>query len=342
LEHGLVEALPALTRAIYVYDFILGIRSHRERKAIEKVQQLGFAENHPLLMYFRLEEVDILEAHPLVKQKLVELLKEIENQGDLELQYWTCSRIAELDQEDENTKALAWRDKAIKIAQANNDDILLKLAQAEALWSKVSFGVQEESILDKLQELLAFFEPEFPDSFAVYILLWSLSAHLLTILDFDGALTYGKRCLNVAISWQDLAWITRSEYLLAYINLRTNQPRQAAGHLNDCLDWHLAIGERWQTLGFLYGTCINMAHLICNNPTAISILSYTYHHPESFPNYKENIERERSRLKDALGSEAFMGAWEKGKELDFDMAVAMFKEALEKVSSDQSAATSDQ
>jgi hypothetical protein len=54
-----------------------------------------------------------------------------------------------------------------------------------------------------------------------------------------------------------------------------------------------------------------------------------YHHPESPVDYRRAIEEGLPPLEEQLGTEAFNLAWEKGKGLDFDTAVARIRSGLE-------------
>jgi tetratricopeptide (TPR) repeat protein len=223
---------------------------------------------------------------------------------------------------------VVWIDKALDSATASGDDLLIKVAEAEALWIRTHFGFQEESALSQLQEMLDFFESDFPDSFIVYGLLWSLAAHCRTIGAYEKAITYGRRCLNLTINWQDLGWISAAEESLARIYLQMDQPGDAAHHILDLLEWHLAIGQVWQTLGFFYAKSRDFPELIGGNDTAVSIMSMVYHHPESFPGYKLHIEEARPRFEKEMGTAAFSDAWGKGKALDFETAVERIRTAL--------------
>ena len=62
--------------------------------------------------------------------------------------------------------------------------------------------------------------------------------------------------------------------------------------------------------------------------TAVSIMSFVYDNPESFPKYRENITEALPRFEEQMEPQTFTTAWEKGKELDFETAVEMLRTAL--------------
>jgi hypothetical protein len=204
----------------------------------------------------------------------------------------------------------------------------IRQAEAEALWIRAVFGLQEESALQEMQDLLAFFEPDYPESFVVFGLLWSLAAHCRKIADYEQAIFYGKRCLNVSIGWQDLGWISIAETNLARTYLQMGRTDLASRLVLEELEWHLAIGQIWQTLGNLGGISAGFSLLLDSNETAVSVMSVVYHHPESSVKYWQDIERARPLFEEKMGAAAYATAWEKGKELDFETAVALMKVAL--------------
>ena len=144
----------------------------------------------------------------------------------------------------------------------------------------------------------------------------------------DLAIQYAKRSKNIAHGWQNLLWIRHSTTSLVKIYTRMNLAHEAAEELAECLDWHLAIGQVWQTLDFLRGMALFLAYGIVDRETAATIVSMVYHHGEATPHIIHTIERNRYLLESQMGPDAFAAAWEKGKELDLDAAVAMFRSSL--------------
>ena len=195
--------------------------------------------------------------------------------------------------------------------------------------TRVALGLGDGATLQALQEILAALEPDFPNSFTVYCLLWSLAEHCCAISEYEPAIDFGQRCLNIAKDWPNLFWISQANRTLAAVFLQQNLPDQAKHHLLDSLEWHLAIGQEWQTIGYLYAVCLLYPHQVGGPDTAVSTISMVYHHPEAAVSYKHAIEDGLPPLEEQLGTEAFNLAWEKGKELDFDTAVARIRSALE-------------
>ena len=106
------------------------------------------------------------------------------------------------------------------------------------------------------------------------------------------------------------------------------QPDQAKLQQLDVMDWHLAIGQEWQIVGLFWGRILRHQYLFGVGESAVSFLFMAYHHPETIPIYQWRIEKRR-RIEEEKGSEAFAAAWERGKELDLDSAVAQMRAILE-------------
>ena len=170
--------------------------------------------------------------------------------------------------------------------------------------------------------------PDFPTSHLVYGILWASGVYHAAIGESLLAIRYAKRSKNIAHGWQNLLWISHSTTSLVKIYTRMNLAREAAEELAECLDWYLAIGQVWQILGFLWRTALFQTYVIVDRETAATIVSIVYHHGEVTPHYFHIIERNRYLLESQLGPEVFAAAWEKGKELDFDTAVAIFRSSL--------------
>jgi hypothetical protein len=106
------------------------------------------------------------------------------------------------------------------------------------------------------------------------------------------------------------------------------RPNQAGQYLLDQLDWHLTIGQLWQTLGTLWGISVFHRHLFPDWKTAVSITSMVYHHPEATSTYRDRIDETRPLFVSGMAEEAYNSAWEKGRGMEFDTAVSLVRTAL--------------
>jgi hypothetical protein len=84
----------------------------------------------------------------------------------------------------------------------------------------------------------------------------------------------------------------------------------------------------WQTIGFLYSAAIGYPQMLGGPAAAVPFLAMVYHHPEAVTSYKRAIEEACPRFKEQMSAEAFAAAWERGKNLDLETAVAEFRAAL--------------
>jgi len=98
--------------------------------------------------------------------------------------------------------------------------------------------------------------------------------------------------------------------------------------LLDLLDWHLALGQLWQTLGCLYSIAQRSTQILGHNMDAVAILSMVYHYPQADPHVRTHIDQARSKFEEEMGEVSFSEAWDRGRALDFETAVAQVREAL--------------
>ena len=146
--------------------------------------------------------------------------------------------------------------------------------------------------------------------------------------EYERVIHYGRRGLNIAKRWQDLLWISNIIDQLARIYVRMGLLHEAGLQQLDALEWHLAIGQQWQMLGYLWSLVVFSPQLVGGYETAVTILAMVYHHPEVTAHHRQKIEEARPRFEAEIGTAAFAAAWEKGKALDFDTAVAQVRLAL--------------
>ena len=106
-------------------------------------------------------------------------------------------------------------------------------------------------------------------------------------------------------------------------------PRRSIALILDSLDWHLATGQVWQTLGFLWSRVVRDKQLLGQGETAVSILSMVYYHPETIVHYQQEIDKVLPQYVAAMGEAAFAAAWEQGKGMAFETAVSLVRSALQ-------------
>jgi len=329
IEQGIAEELLELTRGMEMIRLFQGLQSDTLIvSAMDSLRQHGANETNPALLYLQLIGADLLDLRGL-RRYLLNLLSTIKKADDPRLLYWAYERLNRLTLDDKNSEALDWAAKAVLAARETRDSILIKQAEAYLLRTRAAFGLGNGSIRQMLQEMLVNLESDFPNSFAVYDILWCLAEHCRATSEYELAINYGQLCLKIAKDWSNVFWISRANRTLAGIYLQQNIPDRAKHHLLDTLEWHLAVGQEWQTIGYLYAVCLDQPHLVGGPAAALSTLSMVYHHPESSPYFRRVIEDSLPPLKEQMGTEAFNLSWEKGKKLDFDTAVSRVRLALE-------------
>ena len=238
-----------------------------------------------------------------------------------DLRYWLYVQLAMIARENRDAQDMAWITKAYETACAMKEERLINAAAALRLWLTIEAGQFDHEHQIQLKELLDYFEPHLPDSFVTYCILLSLGMSSAEMSAYEKAFHYGKRALNIAKSWRELLWISSSDERLARAYLQQNLPQEAGWQLLDSLEWHLAIGQNWQMLGFIGGAAIMYPQLVGGQEVAIELLSLLYHHPDLIDKHRRKIKTQSTRLQAELGHEAFAAAWEKGKELDIETAV---------------------
>jgi DNA-binding SARP family transcriptional activator/predicted ATPase len=329
VEQGIAEELLELTRGMETIILFQGQWSDNLIvSAKDSLRQHGASEINPALLYLQLMGAVLLD-HRDARRYLLNLLSPIKKADDPRLLFWVYERLNRLALENENSEALDWAAKAVLAARETGDDILIKQAEAYLLRTRAAFGLGDGSTRQMLQKMLVNLEPDFPNSFAVYDILWSLAEHYRAISEYEPAIDYGQRCLNIAKDWPNVFWISRANRTLAGIYLQLNIPDRAKHHLLDTLEWHLAVGQEWQTIGYLYAVCLDQPQLVGGPAAAVSTISMVYQHPEAPVGYRRAIEDGLPPLEEQLGTEAFNLAWDQGKGLDFDTAVARVRSALE-------------
>lgn len=332
VDHRLSSELVMLACGIYVLGMAEG--SHPRfmlEHAWQSLQQSGLPDTHPdmLRLYMHLlGSMSGFEALNRVKDLALDLAPQVDEYGDLDLRYWLCDILISVSCRLGDIDALDWTGRAIQIALEMGDENNITSARANELMIRVGLDQVDDSALTALEGYLAYFESQSPSNFYIVAsLLQTLASYCLSLHDYERALYYGNRRLNIAKSCQHLYSIGGASTILAEIRLQMGLPQMAADHLFDDLQWHLAIGQVWQTLGAIYSVLLEFTSLF-GSETVVPIVSMVYHHPESIPIYREDIAISLPRLKAAMGPEAYTAAWEQGKAMDFDTAVARMRAAL--------------
>ena len=333
VEQGLAEELSDLARGLAIISLRQGLApALMVKKAINTLLQRGFPNNDRSILHLRLIELSAAlgqDDYHKLKEVYLAFVPTIEQHGNLELRFWTYERMVDLCMEVNDRQALEWNTKMQQTAVAMQDEVFIKMADAQRLWDLVELDLQDGGMEAQLQELLRYFEPNFSTSFFFYGILCSLRALSSAAGNFEGAIHYAAHAVNIAKHWQDLYWISYAIDGLVYNSLDMGLPHEAARHQLDALEWHLAVGQVWQTLGYLFSKAGSFPHLFGGDEQAVAIISMVYHHPETVDHYKAMITTYfRPEFERKIGSEAAAAAWERGKELDFETAVDQVRSAL--------------
>jgi tetratricopeptide (TPR) repeat protein len=334
LQQGLAEELSDMVRGMAMFSFTQGVPPPAMiRQAINTLKECGLPDTAGPMLRLRLAE---LWANPFYQSNLrrerdrfLAFIPLAEANGDPELRLWSfdalrgfCSELQEVEQ------AHAWAAKARQAALEIGDEILIKTMEVIELWDRTSLGEQNVQILRRFKELLAYFEPETPDLFVCYAILAALGEQSRAAKAYEEALEYHKRAMNIAKRWQDLGWISWMNFGLAQTYVQMGLLPEAGLVLLDILDWHLALGQLWQTLGCLFGIARRFTQILGHNMDAVGILSMIYHHPETVPYIRTQIDQARSKFEEEMGEVSFSEAWDRGQALDFESAVAQVREVL--------------
>lgn len=261
-----------------------------------------------------------------VGQALRELLPVLEAEDLPELTYPIYSDFAHISEDRE--AALDWERRAREAAERQDDPLLAAWAKADRLTFVVRYRLQEESVAPQLRQALATFEGIFPTGFPVFSLTESLSAEYQRLGLFEEALAYGRRSLNIAKGWRDLFWIGIGADRLADVYQETGQSREARLQLLDVLEWHLAIGQVWQTMGFLWAKCVWSTEMLGELHDIVAILSMVHHHADTTPFHRQGTAEARDQFEPQMGREAFETAWDEGKRMSFETAVELMRDML--------------
>jgi tetratricopeptide (TPR) repeat protein len=228
-----------------------------------------------------------------------------------------------------NPAGFDWVIKAYNFALEMGDESYINTGDLFRHWLLL-YPMEDyrKATVEHLEDLLVYFEKEFSNSIGIHMNLFLLGILHTYQGNFDRAIHYCKRSLNLAKYWQDLFWISASLNGLAETYVQMGLIDEARSQLLDLLEWHLAIGQTWQTLSLLYGKALETPEFIGGDETATNIISMVFHHDEGPANFQQYIEMLLPEIKERMGQEAFAAAWEKGKGMDFETVVSLFRSAL--------------
>ncbi|MDJ0753530.1 MAG: BTAD domain-containing putative transcriptional regulator [Ardenticatenaceae bacterium] len=299
------------------------------QEAIQVVREHAVQEQEWSLLYLRLLETFVLFHFDKFAStgQLNSLISDLEAYGDPRLLFWGYN-VMWLESRMKYSESVKWAQKRYESAVETGDEQWIKLSEVYLLSIDVFFDRADETTAGKLKDLLIYFERRLPGSDPIFTLLWSLSSIYRTCSDYEQAVYYGQCCLNIAKSWKNLYQITIAADKLAEIYMEIGQQDLASGQQFDALEWHLALGQEWQTLGFIHSRVAEHPELFADQETAVSILSMVYHHPESIPLFTQHIQQVLPALEAEMPPDLYQTAWEKGKTLDFETAIAHLRTAL--------------
>ena len=331
LSYGYTNELTDLANGMIILNTTQGIQpTHTTGAALSSLRQLGVAEMDERLLKLRAADLrarQTVEKTHEIKAQIIALIQLLEQTPFHELRYWLCVQLAFLWRLVGTPGLIDSLFEAGSIARGLGDEILENVALAIRLWGHVESGQREEGTQIQLRELLPQFEIHYPDSFVLYAILRGLSLDSAEDEKYTEAISYGTRALNTAKQWKELFWISTAARNLTEIWLRQGLPEKARLQLLELMEWHVALGQDWQMLGFIGGSVLLLPQTIGDDEMIVTILSMMDHHPELTRHNRHIISLNFQRLQDTLGDAVYEAAWERGKELDIDQVVAMLQTA---------------
>ncbi len=322
-------------------DLVSGIQAFNSRKAIpthpiimdaiQALRQHGYAETDRVMLGFRLWDqtvrVGLDDAHESITQ-LKNFIPILQKVADLDLLPRVYVVIGFMLEELGDPKSVAYFERAYETVLEIEEELLIKILEAYRLTNRVEFGLQDERTTAQLEELLAYFTPQYAKSDIFYRILLYLTMAKRAEQEYEQAIEHGQRCLAIGQHWQQASAISQSLTELAQTYRLMGLPEVAKQQHLSALEWHLAIGQTWKTLGQLYFQAINIPEWLGGQATAVSILSMITHHNDVAVFHQQLIEEALPQIKAEMGEAAFAAAWEKGKVMGFDTAVSLVRSAL--------------
>ena len=331
IDHGLAEEAADLAGGLY------GIANAHGSQA-EDFFELGLwalasggvAETNLPMLRLRLIALVWQEAFDLaadVKKACLDHLPTVIRAGDPELLFHFYCLLVLTSGWANDPDALTWAEKAAEVARSQSAEYTAVIAAAYADNARVALGLSQADTVARLEGHLAYLEANPAPGRLHFEVLGALQREALARGDFEQALDYGNRLLNIAKGSRNMYGISVAGYSLAETCMRLGRPAQAARHLLDVLDWHVAVARVWQTLGCLTSICRYPEPLEFVGE-AVTTLAMVYHHPETIGRLRESIDAARPQLQADMGAAAFATAWEKGRGLSFEAGLALARNAL--------------
>lgn len=336
LEYGRVDELTNLVRGIAMFSLRQGAsRPQVPAPAIRALRQHGYPEDGRAMLELKLlaQTMRIGFDDPYdIRNQLLNLETVLRGQPHPDLLVELYRGLADIALTTDGSERLEiarhWIQKAYEVAVETEQAILIKSMSFFLLGYNTLTGRADETSAARLEEFRQFFAHNYPDSVVHYHVLHALHRYHEENRSFEQAIWYANQHVHIATSWQDLWWISNSLRLLAGTYAHMGLPRQALAQLLDILEWHLSIGQEWQSLGFLWSIVLDFPQYVSDWDTAVTILSIVYHHPENHAFGKRRIDEALPQLRNDLGTDRFETAWEKGSTGDFDTAVALMRSML--------------
>lgn len=334
LDRGLAGELGNLALWIWMFNNSLqGIPSGPViQQAITILRQSGNTETDSVILWLELLFSMVNWGFDDIRQiraQLMELLPIIEKEPYLELKYDLYSAIGTTYGDFFNEgEAIPWVEKAYEVALQIGDELLIKTADMHRLIALVNCGLHEKTAAKQLRDYLVFFEQQFPGNSDSYNVLLCLQSIYRQEGMYEQAIHYGKLCLNLGQRWRSAWSISHALGAMAHtytqMGLFTEAKRQ---HLAG-LEWHLAIGQVWQTLGYLYALAVYYTEMLGGSETAVLLLAMIFHHNDLAAFHRQLVEAAVPQIKAEMGEAAFAVAWEEGQGMGFDTAVSLVRSAL--------------
>ena len=340
LLYGLGDEVSDLIPAIEMFNVRQGMRNIQfVRQAMQALAEHGYRPTNRVMLHLELvaqagrtNTDDRIE----IKESLEQLIPLFQEQRHLDLLYWLYEQLASNANfsplPNKHLIAQEWWQKALAVAVEIEDEALSKAAELRIYWHQIldpdSSMQMDDSLGRKLEALRAYFASHYPTSYAHYGILEVLRLFCMRRKLYEQALLYGKQNLIIATDWQDLLWISHAHMTLFETYTAMGQRDKLRLMILNDLEWHLIIGQIWQTLGCIWGIASRIEPF-SSAETAVSLLSFVYHHPEVPLNYQQRImEEDVPGFEAKLGTDLYTAAWEKGKQMDFETAVNLIRTAL--------------
>ncbi len=343
VEHGLAQELAQLARAVASMYFAQGVQPGPHlQKALLALQERGVPETDRSMLHLRhawLNSRSGVDDYQRLRQRFLEFAPLVEEHGDWDLRYWLWEDLSSMDyfyhevwrragHYEEQPEMLQWAEKAYEAAQEMGPEAVVHVARATVLSMRLDLNLYEEGDPAELAQLLRILEPNYPDEFILFRILTSLTGYYRSLQEYERAMSYGKRGLHITKLWQDLFWISLALDTLADIALNMGRPDEAAAYQMEGLEWHLATGQVWQTLGFIWSKAVYYPQLLGGAEAAVPMLAMVYHHPECVPYHQPPIREGAIQFVEALGEERFEALWQQGRELKFERVVEQMRAAF--------------